>query len=319
MLSKVSDVFNIEYGNKLDANKLVFVDKGVNFVSRSSKNLGIVGQVEPVEGVTLYPPGVITVTLGGTYLLSSFVQPKPFYTAQNIKVLTPKEEMSFKEKVYLCKCIQANRFRYSTHGREANRSIDDLLLPSRHDLPEWLGDVKIGTLSKKQDHESQPYIIPTKTELVELRELFDFTNGVMVPESARSAVKESEEFFPYIRPSKSQVTCFVEYVDGSAVDPIRMFPRHTLYVSTNGQGSHTYAYVSTEIFVANSDVTILTPKRTMSLQEKIFFAAAITYNRFKFSYGRKPKGARLRNLLVPNRGPQYIYENDLVGKIVSKK
>jgi hypothetical protein len=56
----------------------------------------------------------------------------------------------------------------------------------------------------------------------------------------------------------------------------------------------------------------------MSLQEKIFFAAAITSNRFRFSYGRKPKGDRLRNLLIPNRGPKYIYDTDLVEKIVSK-
>ena len=62
MLSKVSELFNVEYGNKFDANKLLFVDDGVNFVSRTNKNLGIGGQVEPVEGATLHSAGLITVT-----------------------------------------------------------------------------------------------------------------------------------------------------------------------------------------------------------------------------------------------------------------
>jgi hypothetical protein len=200
MLSKVSELFNVEYGNKFDANKLLFVDDGVNFVSRTSKNLGIAGQVEPVEGATLHSAGLITVTLGGTYLLSSFVQPKPFYTAQNVKVLSPKEKMSFREKVYYCKCIQANRFRYSTHGREANRSIDSVLVPDRSRLPEWLEDVKTTILAKKQDHEHLTAAeIPLETELVELHNLFDLAGGISLSENVRSNIRESKDFVPYLR------------------------------------------------------------------------------------------------------------------------
>ena len=88
----LDDIFDIEYGNQYDLNKLVVsepanIDNGVNFVSRTSKNNGVVANVQLIDGVKPYPRGLITVTLGGTYLLSSFVQSKPFYTAQNIKVL----------------------------------------------------------------------------------------------------------------------------------------------------------------------------------------------------------------------------------------
>ena len=79
-------------------------------------------------------------------------------------------------------------------------------------------------------------------------------------------------------------------------------------MSTNGQGSHTFSYVSTTEFVANSDVSILIPKRKMSLQEKLFYAQCITNNRYKFSYGRKPKGARLLAVKIPEYPPKYVTE-----------
>ena len=60
----LSDIFDIEYGNKLDANKANFQSEGINFVSRSSKNLGVIGKVEEVDGATVFEAGLITVTLG---------------------------------------------------------------------------------------------------------------------------------------------------------------------------------------------------------------------------------------------------------------
>src|SRR5260370_25490583 len=37
----------------------------------------------------------------------------------------------------------------------------------------------------------------------------------------------------------------------------------------------------------------------MSIQEKLFYARCITLNRFRFSYGRKPKGDRLKAIDLP--------------------
>jgi hypothetical protein len=150
-LVPAQEVFDIEYGNKLDANKLTFVPQGMNFVSRSSKNLGIVGRVEIVPAAKIFEAGLITVTLGGTYLLSAFVQPEPFYTAQNIKVLRPVAPMDNSEKTYYCECFRANRFRYSTHGREANRSFDSILLPARADVPAWAKEVEAKKFVLKSD------------------------------------------------------------------------------------------------------------------------------------------------------------------------
>jgi hypothetical protein len=47
----------------------------------------------------------------------------------------------------------------------------------------------------------------------------------------------------------------------------------------------------------------------MSLEEKIYYSICLTINRFKFSYGRKPKGDRLRDLLIPSIPPDFVYRN----------
>ena len=84
-----------------------------------------------------YAEGLITVALGGS-TLSSFVQSNPFYTAQNIDVLTPLAAMSLDVKLYYCLCIEANRFRYSTFGREANRTLKYLRVPAPEHTPTWV-------------------------------------------------------------------------------------------------------------------------------------------------------------------------------------
>ena len=50
------------------------------FVSRSSKNNGIVGYVDEIDGVSPLSPDLITVTLGGTYVLSAFLQDRRVVT-----------------------------------------------------------------------------------------------------------------------------------------------------------------------------------------------------------------------------------------------
>ncbi len=141
-LVTLSELFDITYGNKFDLNKMVQTDKadesGVLFISRTGKNLGFAAKVKPSKKVSPFPSGCITVALGGS-ILSSFVQQTPFYTAQNIAVLKPKNpQMSLAEKIFYCMCIEKNRFRYTTFGREANRTLRTLLVPNK--APSWIDD-----------------------------------------------------------------------------------------------------------------------------------------------------------------------------------
>lgn len=147
-LVRLDHLFRIRHGNKFDLNKMKkTTPKGeaIAFVGRSGEENGIVAFVERKKKIEPYPAGYITVALGGL-ALSSFVQPREFYTGQNIDVLEPLLEMSFDSKMYYCLCIEANRFRYSTFGREANRTLKTLLVPEIS--PEWVEGVANKSLSE---------------------------------------------------------------------------------------------------------------------------------------------------------------------------
>lgn len=139
-MTPLHELFDVFYGNKLDLNKMRLLpisSGGIHFVGRSSENRGVSAAVAPLDGVEPYEAGLITVALGGTKLLSSFVQETPFYTAQNVAILRPKKPMTFAEKLFMCLCIRHNRFRYSAFGREANRTLKDILVPEPSEFPSW--------------------------------------------------------------------------------------------------------------------------------------------------------------------------------------
>lgn len=140
-LVKVNELFSVRHGNKLDKNKMdenpSDSEESILFIGRSRQRNGLSGFVKRKPNLEPFQGGLITVALGGS-ALSSFVQPRPFYTAQNVDVLIPKKEMSLDVKLYYCLCIRANRFRYTTYGREANRTLKYLLVPSRADIPRWV-------------------------------------------------------------------------------------------------------------------------------------------------------------------------------------
>jgi len=151
--------------------------------------------------------------------------------------------------------------------------------------------------------------IEASNELVGLDTLFYVYNGLA---SSQVEVKEEPELdsdVRYIRPSQSYAGSIAGYVDTMQIDDKYIYPDNTIYVSTDGQGSHSYSYVSSFEFVPNSNVSVLIPKKEMTLQEKLYYSICITANRFKFSYGRKPKGERLKDILIPASPPKYVYKD----------
>ena len=305
---KVSDLFDIQYGNSLE---LIYLEKdlnGVNFISRTAKRNGVSGKVKLLTTEKPFPAGMLTVAVGGS-VLETFLQQSPFYTGFHVMVLSPKVEMSTAVKLYYCHCIRANRYKYS-YGRQANATLGSLLIPDLESIPAYVHSMSVKAcgeaLIKQTELPEDNSNYPVNTKSVPLEKIFVVENGIASSQVVRSKFKESENWVPYIRPSYRQETSIDAYVNKKMVSPDKVFPAGSLYVSTNGQGSHTFSYVSTTEFVPNSDVSVLIPKREMSLQEKLFYAQCITNNRYKFSYGRKPKGARLKAIQLPEYPPKYV-------------
>jgi len=314
---KVSDLFNVQYGNGFELNALQKTNKGINFVARGMKDNGVVAKVRKVCGVVPFETGSITVAASGS-VMESFLQTTPFYTSYHIFVLTSKEPMSIPVKLYYCMCLRRNKFKYS-YGRQANETLAELQIPAIEEIPAEIKAFSLSDMERKLMETVQieglgdkaVTVAKDNTRDIPLSELFTLHNGISSNNVLRSKIKKSSNWIPYIRPSYRQATSIDSYVNKGLVPPDKIFPQGTLYVSTNGQGSHTYSYVSASAFVPNSDVCVLMPKRDMCLREKLFYALCITRNRFKFSYGRKPKGNKLESLMLPEFIPNKFNEADI--------
>ena len=117
-------LFDIDMGTKLDRVKMTQASPDVNFVGRANTNNGITAQVDSIAGITPYEAGNMTLSLGGEYLGSCFVQPERFYTSQNVVVLIPRWDIPFGVKQFIATMVfRESRLYYKAFIDELNRHI----------------------------------------------------------------------------------------------------------------------------------------------------------------------------------------------------
>ena len=303
-LVPVQELFDVCYGVNLDLNKLEEVESenenAIRYVGRSEKNNGITAFVLKNNQYTPNPAMTISVAGGGS-VMSSFLQEKEYYSGRDLFYLKPKIEMTKEVLLFYCTALRMNKFKFS-YGRQANKSLETILVPSFAEIPDF---VKNEDKLKKKEIEIKPLVESIKNRhdmykgIKRLYKIFDLINVVSSNQVVVQPERITKGLIPYIRPSKWQSTSYAGFVHRKSVKKEKIFPAGTLYVSTDGAGSHTYSYVSIEEFIPNSNVVVLIPKQEMNLETKLLYAAYITANRFKFSYGRKPKGERLAELRLP--------------------
>lgn len=295
---KLKELFEIEYGNQFDKNKLNRAKNGINFVSRTSENLGVDDSVRYIEGVKPYEAGLITATLGGTYLLSCFIQQRPFYTGQNIKVLRPLNAMSFNEKVFYCLAISSNRFRYSSHGREANKTFDDILVPRFEELPLWVGTNNIyqelcESVAIVSNGAAQSVVgnISIGSKRVRLSEIFDIMYGHNLELNSLTRCVDGVNFASRTA-ADNGVSAKVKRIAG--LEPVAAGA-----ITVAGGGSVLETFLQTEEFYSGRDMFHLQAKVELSMAEKLFYCMCIRANKYKYNYGRQANRT-LSDLLIPD-------------------
>lgn len=275
-MERIDSIFDIEYGNQLDLNKceLCKAPHGFNFVNRSASNCGVSARIKKPTGKQSYPAGCITVAMGGS-VLASFVQQEPFFTGQNVKVLVPKSPMSLSEKLYYCACIEANRFRFSTFGREANASFDSILIPEHKEIPPAYINKKI----------SIPFILDTSKFRVALEtgkwakfrldSLFDIKKGKRLTKENMNSGN-----IPFIGATNSN-----NGQTASIGNKENLHEANLLTVSYNG--SIAEAFFQPRPFVASDDINVLYPKFPLNKYIALFLCTIIGNEKYRFCYGRK--------------------------------
>jgi len=302
-LVPLNKVFNIHYGNQFDLSKMSFAEsreEGINFISRASKNFGIVGRVLNYNLTEPYSAGMITVTLGGSYLLASFIQPENFYTAQNIKVLSPKMDMTFNEKLFYCICIQKNRYRYSSHGREANTSLDNILVPD--ELPKQFQKYSLESIVRDLSsslRKSNLKLNVSGWKYFSLLNLFEITGSKTTP------LKKLKEYgigeYPYVttQATDNGIAGFYDFYTEEG---------NVLTIDSAVAGYCSYQAIN---FSASDHVEKLIPKFKMNKYIALFLTTILNRERYRYNYGRKSAQMRLKvsaiKLPSKNNNPDFEF------------
>jgi len=287
---KISDLFNVGYGNKLDFKQMKvaqsFDADSVRFVSRTSNNLGVVARVERYRDVSPISAGSITVSLGGSYLLSAFIQEEPFYTAQNVAVLTPKSEMTYGTKLFYCICLGKNRFKYSAFGREANRTLGSILVPSQ--VPEQVNAISLNNsiLSNGRVIDKQLELSTANWVYYHLPDLFDISGSRITSLSKLRGYGEG--VYPYVttQATNNGVAGFFNYFTETG---------NILTVDSAVLGYCSYQPTN---FTASDHVEKITPKFNMNKYIAIFLTTVMNLEQYRYSYGRKSSQGRLQKTLI---------------------
>ncbi|MFK7866158.1 MAG: restriction endonuclease subunit S [Alphaproteobacteria bacterium] len=310
---ELQEIFSIQYGNKFDMNKMSISDKniGINFVSRTSKNNGVVCTVDCYNNIDPYESDLITVSLGGTYVLSSFVQTQPFYTGQNVVILKPRVMMSLTEKLFYTHSITVNRYRFSAFGREANRSLKKLQIPSLDEIPDWVNDFNI--FKYNNIHKSILKKHPVKLNMDDWKsfnigDLFDIEN-CKCP-NASELLEDGHDIF-YIGAKKSNNGL----MNKVKINKNLVTKGNCVVFICDGQGSVGYSNYMPDSFIGSTTLSVGYNKN-LNKYIGLFLVTLLDLERPKYSFGRKYRNslamAKIKLPTTPQGNPDWKFMEDYI-------
>lgn len=285
-LVKISKLFDVEYGHSLELNRLTKDNSGINFVSRTSKNNGVSAIVKKLEDLEPNEAGTLTVSLGGS-VLETFLQTKPYYTGYHIYCLTPKIKLTIAEKLYYCSCISANKFRYN-YGRQANRTLRDLLIPDYSEIPKWVNEVNANEFDDANEpfkNINSPNLQTEKWKEFRIDELFDIKKGKRL---TKANMKDGE--VPFIG-AIDRNNGYRQFIGQKPIHEGNT-------ISVNYNGSVAEAFYQPNPFWASDDVNVLYPKFKMNQYQALFIASLIKLEKYRFNYGRKWHLERMNSSVI---------------------
>lgn len=307
-MTRLDDLFDVWNGHELDLVTLDQTDpsdlEAVAYVSRQGGGNGVSTYVRRLSELPPAEPGTLSLALGGSYAAASFLQPRPYYTAQNVRVLTPRNQMTEQEKLWWALCIRHNRFRFG-YGRHANRTFRALELPSS--TPEWALRATIpdfGPLKQSALAAAPPALNEPAWGWIQLEEIFEVVRGRFVPAAQK-------------RPGPTPEVSSTAARNGIArrIDLPAEHPAGVITVARNGSVGQ--AFYQPVPFFATDDVHVFYPRARLSREASLFVCTLIRRERYRFSYGRKwsldgMRRARIRLPVTPPGDPDWVWIQSFV-------
>ncbi|MFH2023754.1 MAG: restriction endonuclease subunit S [Candidatus Micrarchaeota archaeon] len=278
---QVKDYFDLKYGVNLEFSNMEEDAKGISFVARTEKNNGVVGRVKFIEGINPNPANTISVSCGGS-VMASFLQEEPYYSGRDLYYLIPKMKLNKRELLYYCACLKQNAWKYS-YGRQANKSLKDLEIPSKEDIPSWAYSLKINELKENPINSKKLELNLKSWKNFKIVDLFDIRKGERLVQEERingsvpliTATSENNGVVDYISYDNFKENKKI-FQDKLTID---MF-FNVFY--------HDYKYFS------DDNVHTLIPKaNSMNKYIYLFIATILKKIQYKYDFGRQVRLQRL--------------------------
>ena len=278
---KVKDYFDLKYGVNLEFSNMEEDSNGIPFVARTEKNNGVVGKVKLIEGITPNPANTISVSCGGS-VMASFLQKESYYSGRDLYYLIPKNKLNERELLYYCMCLKQNAWKYS-YGRQANKTLKYLEIPSKQEIPSWVYSLKVNEL-KNEPIISKKIELKVKTwKKFKIIDLFDIKKGERLVKEERTKGN-----IPLVT-ATSENNGVVDYISYDEFkDSKKIFKDKLTIDMFFNMFYHDYEYFS------DDNVHTLIPKNN-SLNKYIclFLVTTLKKLRYKYDFGRQVRLQRL--------------------------
>lgn len=301
---KVSDLFVVKYGVNLELNTCEEAedkDSSVNFVARTAENNGVSARVKAITGVVPQDKGLISVAGGGS-VLSTFLQPEPFYSGRDLYTLESKVDISDEAKFFIITVIEQNKYKYS-YGRQANKTLPDLLLklpvneqgkPDYKFMEQYVKRLHHKPLTTKNKSTKVPELNTATWKEFSLNRVFTLKGGFYNKKPEHS----QEGKIPFLASTENDNGVTEYYV----IDDIyqwnktgeedftldkKLYKGNCIAVTVNGSVCN--AFYQKEEFTCSHDITAFYLNgHLLNSLLGMFLCTVIMKDKYRWSYGRKP-------------------------------
>ena len=282
----VSDLFEITYGQKIYHSKS-FLDEqlgNVPLISSGYGNHGIYGFFK-IESKF---KNVISVASTGSVGWAFFHNYKCCID-DNCLVLKPKEELSSQQMIYLAMAINKDRYRYM-YGRQVTpQRIGNLKLPK---IPNFVYKIKLPNADnfKKSILNNKVSLSERKGKWFNIKELFEIERGKC---GSAEKLLEKGNKINYVGAKKEDNGLMYKV----ARDEKFVTKGNCIVFIGDGQGSVGYSTYQEDDFIGSTTLS-MGRNKNLNKYNALFIITLLDKERFKYSFGRKWNGEKLKNTKI---------------------
>lgn len=278
-MKKLNELFDINYGASLELINCNIVPPkdGIPFVSRTSKNNGVVAFVEPMENILPNPGGTLSVAVGGS-VLSTFLQETEYYSGFHILYLKPRFKLTKLQLLFYCYSINFNAYKYS-YGRQANKTLKDLLVPDVAEIPKEF--LKLNIKKPKNDKIKDRILNLdfNQWQTFHISELFELQKCKC--NNATELLTSGDDIY-YIGAKKKENGVMKKVVR----DEQLVTKGNCILFIGDGQGSIGYSLYQQNDFIGSSTLTA-GYNDYLNKYNALFIVTILDLERYRYSFGRK--------------------------------